>query len=85
MSLERPVLTDLEERCLSAVEDSWLYSLLMATLLSIPVGFVCGNRFTAPIRELTLATKAMRVTNLRQSVPVRSDDEIGTCPPPSTR
>lgn len=49
----------------------------MATLLSLPVGFVCGNRFIAPIRELTLATTAMRVTNLRQSVPVRSDDWIG--------
>ena len=49
----------------------------MATLLSLPVGSVYGNRFTAPIREFTLATEAMRVTNLRQSVPVRSNDEIG--------
>ena len=50
---------------MSAAEDSWLYSLLMATLLSLPVGSVCGSRFTAPIRELTLATEAVRVTNLR--------------------
>ena len=77
VSRERPVLPDLEERYLSAAEDAWLYSLLMATLLSLPVGSVCGNRFTAPIRELVLATEAMRVTNLRQSVPVRSNDEIG--------
>jgi len=70
-------LPDLEERYLSAAEDAWLYSLLMATLLSLPVGSVYGNRFTAPIRELALATEAMRAANLRQSVPVRSNDEIG--------
>ena len=77
VALERPVLTEIEERYLSAIEDSWLYSLLLAMVLSIPVGFVFSDRFTAPIRDLTLAIKAMRGTALRQSVRVRSDDEIG--------
>lgn len=77
VSLERPVLTALEERYLSAIEDSWLYSLIVAVALSIPVGIVFGTRFTAPIRELTLALKSMRGTDLRQSVRVRSGDEIG--------
>jgi diguanylate cyclase (GGDEF)-like protein len=75
--LQRPALTEMEERYLAAMQESWVYALLLAAALAIPVGVVLGTRFTAPIRELTGAIQAMRGGALRQSVQVRSNDEVG--------
>lgn len=74
--LARPPRTDLEEEYLSAMRDSWLYALLAAVGLAIPLGIVMGNRFTRPIRELTWAIRGMKEGQLRQSVRVRGDDEL---------
>ncbi|MGK0298554.1 MAG: two-component system cell cycle response regulator [Gammaproteobacteria bacterium] len=75
--LDRPILTDIEERYLAAIEYSWLYSLLVAIVLAIPVGIVLGHLFTAPIEELRKAIRGMQDGKLRQLVRVRSNDEIG--------
>lgn len=75
--LDRPMLTDIEERYLTAIEYSWLYSLLVAIVLAIPVGIILGHFFTAPIEELRKAIRGMQDGKLRQLVRVRSSDEIG--------
>jgi diguanylate cyclase (GGDEF)-like protein len=75
--VEKPVLTEVEERYLSAIEFSWLYSLLVAILLAIPIGIFLGNLFSAPIQDLRKAIRAMQGGALRQLVRVRSNDEIG--------
>ena len=74
--LKRPARTDLEEQYLSTIRESWLYSLLAAAVLAIPIGIILGNRFAGPIVELTGAIGRMRRGLLRQSVRVRGDDEI---------
>jgi hypothetical protein len=68
--LKRPMLTGIEERYLSAIEYSWLYSLLVAIVLAIPVGIVLGNLFTAPIEDLRKAIRGMQGGKLRQLVRV---------------
>lgn len=74
--LARPPRTDLEEEYLSAIRDSWVFALVLAAVLAVPLGLVMGNRFTRPIRELTDAIRGMGKGNLRQSVRVRGDDEM---------
>ncbi len=75
--LRRPRLSELESQYLSEVRDSWIYSLLIAAALAIPIGILLGSRFTAPIRELTGAIRGMQGGELGQQVRVRTDDEIG--------
>jgi two-component system cell cycle response regulator len=74
--LKRPERTDLEEQYLATIRKSWIYSLVLAGLLAIPIGLILGNRFATPIVELTGAIGRMRRGLLRQSVSVRGDDEI---------
>lgn len=75
--LQRPALTEAEERYLAAVNDSWLLALLLAITLAVPIGFLWGNRFAAPIHEITLAMAEMEAGDLRQVVTARRNDEIG--------
>lgn len=74
---ERPGLTELEERYLSAIEDSWLYALLIAGALAVPMGLVLGRHLTRPIQQMTLAMGEMEAGMLRQRVDVPSEDEVG--------
>lgn len=74
--LKRPTRTALEQQYLAAIRDSWVYSLLLAAVLAIPLGLILGSRFATPIVELTGAIGRMRRGILRQSVPVRGEDEI---------
>lgn len=77
VAAERPVLTPLEERYLSAIEDAWVSSLLLAGALAVPLGLMLGSRISSPIKELTAAIARMRTGELRQSVRVRTHDELG--------
>ncbi len=47
-------------------------------LISLFIGFLLARSLTHPVRELTDATRAMAQGKLKQSVPVRSKDELGT-------
>jgi diguanylate cyclase (GGDEF)-like protein len=77
VATERPMLTDVEQEYLAAIEDAWVYAVLLAAALAVPVGLFLGTRFTGPIEDLTGAIRSMRAGALRQSVPVRSHDEVG--------
>jgi diguanylate cyclase (GGDEF)-like protein len=75
--LHRPVLTELEERYLSAMRTSWMYSLLLASALAIPVGLFLGDRLSRSIRDVADAMDQMKQGRLHQQVPVRARDEVG--------
>ena len=77
IALKRPALSELEERYLSVLKDSWTISLVLAGLLAIPIGLSLGRRLTGPLKELTEAIIAMRQGDLHQEVPVRTNDELG--------
>ncbi len=77
VSMDRPALTQAEREYYSTIEYAWLYSLLIAMFLVIPVGIVLENLFASPIQELRKAIRAMEGGELRQLVKVRSSDEIG--------
>ncbi len=70
---------------LHAVERAYLRRinrwLLLATGLvgsvALVVGIIASGSFLRPVRDITLATRAMRSGSLAQSVPVRSNDEFG--------
>jgi len=75
--MERPVLTELEERYLSSMSTSWIFALLMASAIAIPVGLILGDRLSRSIRDITEAMDHMKAGRLRQEVTVRANDEVG--------
>lgn len=48
-----------------------------AMVLATVIGIILSRMLTRPVRELTLATRAMAPGNLEQQVPVRTHDELG--------
>lgn len=48
-----------------------------AALVALLLGIFLARTLSKPLRELTLATRAVAEGNLEQSVPVRSKDELG--------
>lgn len=48
-----------------------------AAAVALVLGALLSSTLTRPLRELTLATKAMAKGELEQEVPVRSQDELG--------
>lgn len=77
MAAAPPAPTPMEERYLAAIRNSWELALALALLLAVPVGFLLGGQLAEPIQEMTRAIHAMAGGNLRQSVTVRSKDEVG--------
>jgi two-component system sensor histidine kinase BaeS len=61
------------ERMLNAA----IVSAIVATLAAFIASFFLVRQLTSPIRELTVATKAMAAGQLNQQVKVRSRDEVG--------
>lgn len=59
------------------INSLWVVFFLVA-LLAAPLGFFLGKRLTHPINILNRAIKAMRPETMNQSVPVTSNDEIGS-------
>jgi len=50
---------------------------VVASVVALLLGAFLSSTLTRPLRELTLATKAMAKGELEQEVPVRSQDELG--------
>lgn len=50
---------------------------LGATAVSLIIGVVLARSLTKPLQEMTQATQAVAQGDLKQQVPVRSDDELG--------
>ncbi|MBI5566206.1 MAG: HAMP domain-containing protein [Chloroflexi bacterium] len=69
----QPPETDFLQRLASAT----ITSVLMAALLAVVLGGLFARTLTRPVRELTVATKAMAGGQLDQRVNVRSRDELG--------
>jgi signal transduction histidine kinase len=50
---------------------------IAATLVALVLGIVLARSLTNPVRDMTLATRAMARGELAQQIPVRSRDELG--------
>ena len=74
---ELPALTLAEQRYLAEFDQSWWISLAIAGLVALPFGILLGNKLSAPLEQLTRAIEAMKPGQLRQKVPVASNDELG--------
>ncbi len=53
------------------------FAALVATLVAVLLGIFLARNLTRPLRELTLATRAMAKGELEQQVRVRTKDELG--------
>ena len=51
---------------------------LGAMVIAVLLGVILARTLTQPVRDLTHAIQAMSRGELRQQVPVRSADELGT-------
>jgi signal transduction histidine kinase len=66
-----------EAAFLSRVNQALMVGAVGATLVAFVLGILLARTLTRPIRELTLATRAVAKGDLAQQVPVRSQDELG--------
>lgn len=71
------VVVELAEEAETAITSSWLFSILIALGVTIPVGIVLGGKIASPIHRLHEAVVAMQPGAVQQAVPVSSKDEIG--------
>jgi len=72
-----PPLDQREARYLVRTNQASMYAALAAILIALFLGVFLARTFTRPLRELTIATRAMAKGDLDQQVPVRSQDELG--------
>ncbi len=72
-----PLANPFEERFLARTNTALFYAALGAMALAVLLGLFLARTITRPVRDLTLATKAMAKGQLSQKVPVRSNDELG--------
>jgi two-component system sensor histidine kinase BaeS len=72
-----PPLGPLEERYLTNTNLGLLYAALGASVVALILGIVLARALTRPIRLLTAAIRGMARGELKQSVPVTSNDELG--------
>jgi two-component system, OmpR family, sensor histidine kinase BaeS len=69
--------TAAETDFLQRINRTLILASLGATALSLLLAVVLARIFTQPLRELTQATRAVARGHLSQTVPVRSQDELG--------
>jgi two-component system, OmpR family, sensor histidine kinase BaeS len=67
----------LETTFLQRVTQASIYGAVGATTVALLLGMVLARTLTRPLRELTVATKALAQGSLGQHVVVRSRDELG--------
>lgn len=72
-----PPLDSREERYLGRINQALLNAALGATALALLLGIFLVRTLTHPLRELTHAIRAVAKGQLKQQVPVRSQDELG--------
>ncbi len=75
--VRRPVLTAIEEDIIQATEQAWILALLVTALIALPGALILSHVLARPLRDLDRAMSAMQSGQLRQTVGVTSDDEIG--------
>ncbi len=67
----------LEQEYLTAVNRAIALAGLVAVLAAVGLSLFLSRRLTAPLGAMTIAAQAMAQGDLRQQVPVRSQDEVG--------
>ncbi len=72
-----PLANPFEQRFLARTNMALFYAALGALLVAVLLGLFLARTITRPVRDLTLATKALAQGRLDQKVPVRSNDELG--------
>jgi len=72
-----PELDPREQDYLDRTNRVLLYAASGAALVALILGVVLARSLTQPLRELTVAIRAMSRGEMAQQVPVRSQDEIG--------
>ena len=66
-----------EQRYLDRINQALLWAGLAAGAIAIVLGILLARTLTRPVRELTTAARAMAKGDFKQTVPVRSKDELG--------
>jgi len=72
-----PQLSAVEQSYMDRTNQALLQASIVAMLIALILGGLLARSLTRPIRALTEATQAMASGNLKQEVPVRSQDELG--------
>ncbi len=66
-----------ETAFLDRIKQIYFLSAIGVIALALLLAFLLSHTLTRPIRELIVATRAISAGELKQSVPVRSRDELG--------
>ena len=66
-----------EQEYLARTNRTLIYATIIAAVIALFVGVVLARVLTKPLRDLTLAIRAMQSGELKQEVRVRSNDEVG--------
>jgi two-component system sensor histidine kinase BaeS len=74
---QAPVRNTIEQKYLDSVNRSLLVAALGGGLIALILGILFARSLTRPIRELTSAIRSMAKGDLKQTVPVKSTDELG--------
>ena len=74
---QRPSLNPLEVQYITRTNQAIFYAAIGAALIAVLLGIGLARMVTRPLRELTDAVHAMAGGQLKQEVPVRSQDELG--------
>ncbi|MBM3133782.1 MAG: HAMP domain-containing protein [Chloroflexi bacterium] len=74
---QQTAYSTLEQEYLTAVNRAIALAGLAAVLVAIGLSLFLSRRLTAPLGAMTKAAQAMAQGDLRQQVPVRSQDEVG--------
>jgi two-component system sensor histidine kinase BaeS len=72
-----PELDPREQQYLDRTNQALIKAALGAAAFAMLLGFLLARTLTTPLRELTMAIRAMAHGKLNQAVPVRSKDELG--------
>ncbi|NJN20483.1 MAG: diguanylate cyclase [Leptolyngbya sp. RL_3_1] len=75
--VRQPELAVVDQAYLQAVRTAIGYGLLWATGLAIALGLLLGRRLSRSLQELTRAVNAIGQGQLRQTVTVDTQDEVG--------
>ena len=73
-----PALSPRELQYLASTNRALALAALGAAMIALLFGVVLARNLTRPLRDLTRAIQAMTAGELKQEVPVRSADELGT-------
>jgi len=71
------IMRGAEAAFLNRVNQALMVGAVGATSVALVLGILLARTLTRPIRELTLATRAVAKGDLAQQVPVHSQDELG--------